>query len=97
MARNYRFPDLETYGSQPGNQRLPFFFAPVRVRNYGPCRTWASHIDSMWKNLLKPPHTKTVQKDRFVKATLVARLLRANFCSEETGAGKSYLNDHPTV
>ena len=23
MARNYRFPDLETYGSQPGNQRLP--------------------------------------------------------------------------
>ena len=23
MARNCRFPDLETYGSQPGNQRLP--------------------------------------------------------------------------
>ena len=22
MARNCRFPDLETYGSQPGNQRL---------------------------------------------------------------------------
>ena len=22
-ARNCRFPDLETYGSQPGNQRLP--------------------------------------------------------------------------
>ena len=24
MARNCRFRDLETYGSQPGNQRLPF-------------------------------------------------------------------------
>ena len=23
MARNCRFPDLETYGVQPGNQRLP--------------------------------------------------------------------------
>ena len=23
MASNCRFPDLETYGSQPGNQRLP--------------------------------------------------------------------------
>ena len=23
MARNCRFPDLETYSSQPGNQRLP--------------------------------------------------------------------------
>ena len=23
MARNCRFPGLETYGSQPGNQRLP--------------------------------------------------------------------------
>ena len=23
MARNCRFPDLEAYGSQPGNQRLP--------------------------------------------------------------------------
>ena len=23
MARNCRFPDLETCGSQPGNQRLP--------------------------------------------------------------------------
>ena len=23
IARNCRFPDLETYGSQPGNQRLP--------------------------------------------------------------------------
>ena len=23
MARNCRFPDLETYGPQPGNQRLP--------------------------------------------------------------------------
>ena len=23
MARNCRFPDLETYGSQPGNQRVP--------------------------------------------------------------------------
>ena len=23
MARHCRFPDLETYGSQPGNQRLP--------------------------------------------------------------------------
>ena len=23
MARNCRFPDVETYGSQPGNQRLP--------------------------------------------------------------------------
>ena len=23
MARNCRFPDIETYGSQPGNQRLP--------------------------------------------------------------------------
>ena len=23
MARNGRFSDLETYGSQPGNQRLP--------------------------------------------------------------------------
>ena len=23
MTRNCRFPDLETYGSQPGNQRLP--------------------------------------------------------------------------
>ena len=23
MARNCQFPDLETYGSQPGNQRLP--------------------------------------------------------------------------
>ena len=23
MAMNCQFPDLETYGSQPGNQRLP--------------------------------------------------------------------------
>jgi len=23
MARNCRFPDLETYGSEPGNQRFP--------------------------------------------------------------------------
>ena len=70
----------------------PFEFATTVLAGHG--QATSIRCGKICSSLLTQ---KTVQRDRFVKATLVARLLRANFCSEETGAGKSYLNDHPTV
>ena len=64
MARNCRFPDLETYGSQPGNQRLPlqgipgsqtleFMFSKLsgfRCKELRVPRAWNSWFQT-WKSI----------------------------------------------
>ena len=51
MARNCRFRDLETYGSQPGNQRLPFIARNCRFPDVPKAwnswfQTWKSNVTS---------------------------------------------------
>ena len=72
MARNCRFPDLETYGSQPGNQRVPlqgiagsqkleFMFSKLsnyHCKELPVAKAWNSWFQT-WKRLKK--HTLPVE------------------------------------
>ena len=69
-------------------------FAPVRVRSYGPWRTWANHIYSMC-NLVKFPRIQTVQKDRVSKPSHAARLLQPSYDRLDSFDGKKPVNCRP--
>ena len=77
MARNCRFPDLETYGSQPGNQRLPlqgiagsqkleFMFSKLsgyHCKELRVPKAWNSWFQA-WKSNVTSGRICWLQKDR---------------------------------